>query len=174
MIVYLIGFMGSGKSYWGRRLAAHLGGSWRDLDLDVEMGERSTISTLFELHGEAGFRAIEQRYLHQTIEYPTTSNYLIISTGGGAPCFFDNMAWMKAHGTTIWLNPTPSTLAQRLWPEREKRPLLRDVPESAFQRLIEDKLRARTTYYAQADWEFCPEAYEDSEFLMKLADASNA
>jgi shikimate kinase len=166
MLVFLVGMMGSGKSYWGRKLATHLDMAWRDLDQDVEMGERSAVHDLFQQHGEAGFRVIEQLYLHRT--YPPAQP-TIVSTGGGAPCFFDNMAWMNQHGTTIWLAPESDIIATRIWPERHRRPLLKDVQLHDLQQFVKQKLRERVRYYAQAQHTFTPEAYSEADFLEVLA-----
>jgi len=118
--IYLVGFMGSGKSHWGKRLAEHLGRPFFDLDEVIEAGEGLTVSTLFSSIGENGFRELERRYLHQMEHQPPS----IVATGGGTPCFFDNMAWMNAQGTTVYLKISMPILHQRLVAGKGKRPLL--------------------------------------------------
>jgi shikimate kinase len=146
MKIYLIGFMGSGKSYVGTRLAAELSFDFLDLDAIIETAENQTIATIFEEKGEDYFRSIESFYL-KNIKH---NKNIVISTGGGTPCFFDNMDWMNDHGTTIFLNPTVDILYQRLQSETTKRPLLGDNSEETLRLFISQKLENRLKYYEKA------------------------
>jgi shikimate kinase len=138
--------MGSGKSYVGTRLAAELGFDFLDLDAIIETAENQTIATIFKEKGEAYFRNIESFYLKNTKINKNT----IISTGGGTPCFFDNMNWMNDHGITIFLNPTVDILCQRLQTETAKRPLLADNSAETLRLFISQKLENRLKYYEKA------------------------
>ena len=145
-IIFLIGMMGSGKSYWAQQIAAATNFNWMDLDAEIEKENSITIKEIFETEGEAAFRIKEKKALHKLAEY----NNIIIATGGGTPCFFDNMTWMNAHGTTIFINEPVSILVQRLQNEKAKRPLISQSSNESFQRLLVDKLAERLPFYSQA------------------------
>lgn len=146
-VIYLVGFMGCGKTYWGRRLSEVKGYGFADLDAMIEAGEEKTITQIFEETGEAGFRETERYYLHQTGSF---SQPTIVSTGGGAPCFFDNMDWMNRHGVTIFLDMPVPVLAERLWKGREKRPLLAGLERAEFEDFISVRLNTRLLFYMKA------------------------
>ncbi len=121
--LFLIGFMGCGKTYWGRRIAEALEMPFVDLDVCIEQGEQDSIAGLFARIGEDGFRALEQHYLHQLVELSPA----IVATGGGTPCFFDNLAWMQTHGVVLWLDVPLKALLPRLIGTAHQRPLLADA-----------------------------------------------
>ena len=146
-IIFLVGFMGSGKSYWGRRLADELDIEFVDLDQWIEAREGRTIIQLFQEKGETAFRELERDYLREAAESRFSR---VIATGGGAPCFFDNMEWMNNHGQTICLNVPVAVLAERLLPERTKRPLLANLQPVDLENFIKEKLQLRTSFYNKA------------------------
>lgn len=147
--IFLTGLMGSGKSYWGRQLAAHFRRPFLDLDKGIEMAERKPIADIFLYHGEDYFRRAEHITLLSLIEYPK----FVMSCGGGTPCFFDNMAVMKKAGVVIWLNPPLETLAQRLLPGRLKRPLIKDAHNEEDIVAILSKLTGqRKSFYEMSDY----------------------
>ena len=146
-ITYLVGFMGSGKTYTGQKMAEASGAHFIDLDAFIEQGEGRSIAELFADLGESGFRVLEREYLHRTIALPTP---LVVATGGGAPCFFDNMDWMNAHGRTIWLNVPVSVLVERLKPEKAQRPLIAEVADEDLEGFIREKLMGRGAFYGMA------------------------
>ena len=135
MNIYLVGFMGSGKSHVGSRLAKALSFSWLDLDdLIIERNQMS-VAQIFTNCGENFFRKEEQAALH-------TTAYLekhIISCGGGTPCFFDNMNWINRNGLSVFIDPSISILVQRLLPGREKRPLIRNKSTEELEDFISKK-----------------------------------
>lgn len=143
---FLIGFMGSGKTYQGTRLAKRLGVPFVDLDERIEAGEARTIPMIFEQQGEAAFRRIEQLYLHE-LEHEAPG---VVATGGGTPCFFDNMDWMNAHGTTVFLKTPVPVLAARLRTDPAVRPLLAGVPEDQLENHIARLLEQRAPFYNMA------------------------
>jgi shikimate kinase len=167
-MIFLVGFMGSGKSHWATRIAEHVGGQAVDLDTLIEQGEKSTVASIFEQKGEAHFRAVERAYLHRTVQLEGIS---VVATGGGTPCFFDNMDWMNQRGMTVFLKNNLPTLATRLWPERAMRPLLRDVQLVDFQFFIEKKYLERLPTYEQAHLHINPELYAETDFLTNIAAA---
>jgi len=151
MKIFLIGFMGSGKSFLGPRIASALDCPFWDLDDLIEEKAGQTISSIFETEGEARFRILEQQVLQETETLPSA----VISTGGGAACFFDNITWMNKHGLTIYLQTSATLLAERLQAEMEHRPLLAHLTPDELITFIENKVSAREVFYTQAQviWE---------------------
>ena len=150
MIIFLTGFMGCGKSYLGKALADQLGFGFLDLDALIEVGEGLGIAGIFDRVGEQAFREIEARYLRSLEGH----RHLVVATGGGAPCFFNNMDWMNGHGVSIYLHAEPSLLATRLAGEKEKRPLLRSLDDGQLLAFIESKYSERRPFYDQAHLQF--------------------
>ncbi|MCJ8211280.1 AAA family ATPase [Mucilaginibacter sp. RS28] len=146
MIIFLVGFMGSGKTTIGRKLASKLNFRFIDLDEQFEWEEATSIAKYFQQHGEEKFRKRESEVL-KTTNYPDNC---IVSTGGGLPCFFDNMEWMKAHGKVVYIQHNPKTLAQRLEHGKEERPLLHGKTMDELVEFITEKLAEREKYYIQA------------------------
>lgn len=146
MKIFLIGFMGCGKSTLGKKLAVKLGYDFVDLDHQIEKNIGTTIGSYFAAHGEAAFRKLESETL-KTFSYPANA---VIATGGGTPVFFDNMDWMNANGLTLYIEMSPAALAKRLESGKEKRPLLRDLHDDALIEFIEHKLAERDGFYKQA------------------------
>ena len=144
--VYLIGFMGCGKTSWGKKLAAGLGYNFIDLDHTLEAQVGCTIAEYFASHGEEAFRKLESEVLKQT-EYPEN---VIVSTGGGLPCFFDNMDWMNNHGQTLYIQLSPKGLASRLENAKTPRPVLQGKKGEELVEFIEHKLAERESFYLQA------------------------
>lgn len=144
--IYLIGFMGSGKSHVGKKLAASLYCPFVDLDQAIERYAGKKIREVFADEGEAYFRLIERRALQDTAFGPTR----IVATGGGTPCFFDNMQWINQHGLAIYLDADPEVLVERLWRGRVKRPLLNGLDQESLLAFINRKISERSFYYEQA------------------------
>jgi shikimate kinase len=146
-IIYIIGFMGSGKSTTGKRLAESMGWSFIDLDRKIEEIAGKTIPEIFETEGEAKFRITEAEALKSLY----SSKQTVISTGGGAPCYGDNMDFMLASGVTVYLKLTPGQLTERLLSSSTDRPLIKNIPDKELQGFIEEKLSFREAWYARAD-----------------------
>lgn len=144
-VVFLIGFMGCGKSTKAKQLANRLNCLVIDLDAVIVSQEGKTIAEYFAEYGEAAFRELESTTL-KTFNYPETC---VVATGGGLPCFFDNMDWMNANGKTVYLQMTPPQLVSRLH-NREKRPLLKGMDNEQLLAFVEMKLEERNTFYNQA------------------------
>jgi len=145
-LIFFVGFMGCGKTTWSRKLAAKLGYEFIDLDLVLEEQAGMSIAEYFSSFGEESFRELESAVLKQT-KYPENA---VVSTGGGLPCFFDNMEWMKANGKTVYIKLSPKTLADRLENGKAKRPLLRDKHGDELIAFITDKLSEREDFYLKA------------------------
>jgi len=146
MKVFLIGMMGSGKSYWGKLLAKKLKCGAYDLDYLVESAEEKTIAEMFEEDGEDHFRKNEAKILRWFAE----KKIYVLSTGGGTPCFHENMQWMNNQGITIWINEPVEVLAERLKPEKEHRPLIKELSDEALTDFLQQKLDQRRPFYSQA------------------------
>jgi shikimate kinase len=147
MIYFLIGFMGSGKTHWGRLWAAKHKIAFVDLDEQIEIAERKTVSEIFESKGEDYFRKVEADILRNHIFLNDT----IVACGGGTPCFHNNMEWMNAHGITVYITSTPEEILRRLNSAgRDKRPLLSKLNQAELLFFIEKKLKERQPFYTQA------------------------
>ena len=140
--------MGSGKSLIGKLLAEKLGLSFLDLDTQLEQKKGTSISVIFEENGEAAFRELEAACLRET----EPMHNLVVATGGGAPCFYQNIDWMNENGITVFLEVSPNVLAKRLRAETQKRPLLEGKSDSELSQFIEEKLESRLHFYSQAQF----------------------
>ncbi len=145
-LIFLIGFMGSGKTTHGRKLASFLKVDFIDLDEVFERQNNRTIANYFEVFGEEKFRQAESALLKNTV-YPENA---IISTGGGLPIFFDNIDWMKQHGTVVYLQVPPGIIAARLSNAKTERPLLQHKTGEELLQFITQKLAKREPVYTQA------------------------
>lgn len=183
MVVFLVGFMGSGKNWWGRSLAGKLDIPFFDLDAEVEKSTGMDIVSIFRDNGEAFFREKEMQVLSQLYENftgtiksnnsPVSSVNAIIATGGGTPCFGENMQWMNGHGLTVWLNPAITELVSRLEKETEKRPLLQGKSGNALTDFIDNKLAERKPFYNLARIEIKNTHIAVEEFINLLHNASD-
>jgi shikimate kinase len=146
--IFLIGFMGVGKSHWGRLLADQLSYDFIDLDDSVSAAAGGhTITQIFEQDGEDFFRQIESQSLEKHI---SNENHFVMACGGGAPCFLNNMDRMKRAGKVIWLKAGVDELLPRLMREKEKRPLISQLNEETLQAYILKKLGDRQLFYQEA------------------------
>ena len=146
-IVYIIGFMGSGKTTTGKKLASILRWSFIDLDTRIEEHTGMKIPELFSKYGEEYFRNIESEVLRNL----KSQTYTVISTGGGTPCHGNNMDFMLETGLTIYLKLTPAQLKSRLSESKGERPLLKDITNGTLQNFIETRLALREKFYSRAE-----------------------
>lgn len=144
--IFLIGYMGCGKSTLGRALGRTTGLQFIDLDNYIELRFHKTVSELFAEKGESGFREIERNMLHEVADFQN----VIIACGGGTPCFFDNMDYMSEHGTTVFLDASIGKLHSRLMRGRGKRPLIAQKNDEELLAFIEEALSKRMPYYRKA------------------------
>ncbi|HUV00457.1 MAG TPA: shikimate kinase [Bacteroidales bacterium] len=165
--IYIIGFMGSGKSTAGRKLASDLEWSFIDLDRKIEEYTVMKIPEIFSVHGEEYFREVEARVL-KNLEPETNT---VVSTGGGTPCFGDNMSHMLRTGLTIYLKMTPEQLKNRLSRSSAERPLLKNISNDKLQDYIEEKLAEREHWYNRAEI-IIDGLYGDSTFLLSVVKKS--
>jgi shikimate kinase len=146
MRIYLIGYMGSGKTTLGHQLASALGLLFIDLDKYIEERNYKTVPQLFSEFGEDEFRIRERKALEEVSDF----NDVVVSTGGGAPCFLDNMELMNRTGITLFLNIDIPTLVERLLKSKTDRPLIRGKSNEELTVFIHEMLRKRLPYYEQA------------------------
>lgn len=148
--VIIVGYMGVGKTTVGKGLAKLLNLDFIDLDKYIQNKYRKTIGELFREKGEEGFRKIEQQMLHEVVEFEN----IVLSTGGGAPCFFDNMDVMNRAGTTVYISATPQELAARLSASKTERPLIAGKSPDELIQFITKHLAERECYYKKAQIEY--------------------
>ena len=144
--IYLIGFMGSGKTTAGKRLASEIGWHFIDLDSVIEEKYGMPIDRIFMLSGEKTFREYET----ETLQSLSTEDNTVISVGGGAPCFFGNMDYMKKTGRVVYLKMTPAHLKKRIIEDHKKRPLIKGLNDPELEKFIELRLTDRELYYMKA------------------------
>jgi shikimate kinase len=144
--VYIIGFMGCGKSSAGKKLAKYLGWRFADLDEEIEIVAGKSIEDIFSSEGEDHFRKLES----MTLTNLKTDSDTIISTGGGTPCYNNNMDFMIKTGSVVYLRMTPGQLNSRLKGASTSRPLIKNINPNELLQYISDKLLEREIYYLKA------------------------
>jgi shikimate kinase len=148
MNIYLVGFMGCGKSTIGKKLAKKLGFEFIDLDAFVEEQAGTSIEKLFKVSGEDVFRKFERNCL-RVISQKTNQ---VVSTGGGTPCFFDNMNVINSTGMSVYLKMSADTLFSRLKQSKQPRPLVKDLNDDDLKAFINRKLEERESYYLRSQF----------------------
>jgi shikimate kinase len=147
MKIFLIGFMGSGKTHWGRQLSLKIGIPFFDLDEQISANAGKGIPEIFATDGEEKFRQVEKDALHIITE---SHDSFVMACGGGTPCYFNNIDYMNTAGTTIWINTPLGELHRRLVKEKAKRPLIRELSDDQLKNFIGRKYADRRIYYEQA------------------------
>jgi shikimate kinase len=146
MKIFLLGMTGSGKSYWKDIIAKRIRIPKYDLDHLVEGVEDRSIMQIFKESGEEHFRKMESIVL----KWFADKDQFILATGGGTPCFLDNMEWMNNHGLTIWLDEPVDLLLERLVPEKNQRPLIAKLSNKRLRNWLAEKTEERRHFYSQA------------------------
>lgn len=144
--IIIVGYMGSGKTTVGKALSKDMGIPFYDLDWYIESRMRKTVAQIFAERGEEGFRKIEYNMLHEVAEFEN----VIISCGGGTPCFFDNMDYMNEQGETVYLKASPEVLYGHLKMGKTERPLLKNKTPEEMQVFIAEQLEKREPFYSKA------------------------
>jgi shikimate kinase len=147
MIIYLVGFMGSGKSTVAKRLASDMELNFYDLDSLIETDSGSSIADIFQNQGEESFREIERRVLRTTGSLKSS----VIACGGGTPCFFDNISFMNSVGKTVYIEMSISQLLSRLEGAKSERPLLNGLKGDKLKLYIAKTLEERSHFYSKAN-----------------------
>ena len=148
MLIFIIGFMASGKSYWARRLAEKTGTQSIDLDQLIEKKEKMSLDDLIQRKGWDYFRQKEQEILKKIQK----KNITFIAVGGGTPCYFDNLIWMQSQGKVIYLKTPVELLLRRLQSDPNQRPLLRGKTSEQLAAFVANLLSEREEYYQKADF----------------------
>ena len=144
--IILVGYMGSGKTTVGKALSKETGLMFYDLDWYIESRMRKSVSQIFAERGEAAFRRMEYNMLHEVAEFED----VVISCGGGTPCFFDNMDYLNRQGDVVYLKATPEVLYRHLLMAKVERPLLKDKSPEELTAYITGHLAEREPFYARA------------------------
>jgi len=140
--------MGSGKTHWGKLLSEKLHMPLVDLDEKITEHTGVPISEIFDKQGEEYFRLLEKDLLHLFSE---SHESFIMATGGGTPCFYNNIDYLKKQGIVVWLNTSTESLYQRLIREKDKRPLIKNIPDAELKTYIIKKYSSRKIFYQQAN-----------------------
>ncbi len=148
MKIFFIGFMGSGKTHWGKQISEKLQIPFFDLDEQIISHEEKSITEIFSENGEEYFRLLEKDLLRIISE---SHENFVMACGGGTPCYYNNIDFMNKSGTSIWINTPIDTLFQRLIKEKETRPLIKNLSSEQLKRFIIKKFSDRKIYYEQAD-----------------------
>ena len=165
MKIFLIGFMGSGKTHYGRQLGEKLGLPFFDLDEQISSHVGKESVDYFQQDGEEGCRLTEKDLLHIITE---SHDSFVMACGGGSPCYFNNIDYMNNEGTTVWINTPADVLFDRLLKERERRPLIRDLSDDKLRRFIHKKFADRRIYYEQAEVKVEDEPMELDQLIEKI------
>ena len=144
--IILIGYMGAGKTTVGKALSKELNIPFYDLDWYIESRMRKTVAQIFAEKGEEGFRMIEHNMLHEVAEFED----VIISCGGGTPCFFDNMDYLNQQGQVVYLKASPEVLYKHLLMGKVERPLLKGKSPEELIIFIKEQLDKREPFYTKA------------------------
>lgn len=165
--IYIIGYMGAGKSGVAKRLAARIG--WQSCDTDSMFEEkyRITINDFFAKYGQDLFRKLESEILHSTAQMDN----VVVATGGGTPCFFDNMDFMNNNGLTVFLSMSAKSAAIRLSQTRKKRPLTKGLSGDELLHFVEQQYEQRLPFYTQAQMTFKAENCDVENMAITISNA---
>ncbi len=163
--IFLIGYMGSGKTTLGRALSVATGRRFIDLDHYIENRYCCSVRDIFQQHGEERFRQIERNMLHEVADFED----VIVACGGGTPCFYDNVDFMNEHGVTVFLDTPIDRLHSRLMRGRAKRPLIADKSDDELRTFIINALNERMPFYSKANHKFSSQLLEtESEVAVSV------
>ena len=161
MKIFLTGFMGSGKTTYGKIIAKELNFEFIDMDDYIEEAQGQTIADIFKTKGETEFRVIEKSILHKI----TGLQNIVVATGGGTPCFFNNMDVINQNGISVYLKGEVEFLFKMLVDGREHRPLLKGKTNEELITFIAEKLASREEYYNKAQLKVNPATFEIKKFI---------
>lgn len=165
--IFLIGYMGAGKTTLGKAFARSMGLTFIDLDWYIEERFHKTVRQIFEERTEEGFRELEKRMLHEVADFED----VVIATGGGTPCFFDNVEYMNQKGETVFLDVSQEVLFRRLKVAKQQRPLLVQKNDEELKAFIADALGKRLPHYSKAKHVFRADELEDKQQIQHSVDA---
>lgn len=166
MKIFLLGYMGSGKSTIGKRLSERLKMNFVDFDSYIEEETGRSIAEIFENDGEEQFRQLEHDYLKKIIDMDN----IVIALGGGTPCYHNNIELINKNGISVFISVSAEKLAQRLLKVKNKRPLIRNLNKKELRPFIEANLEERLPIYQKAHYIISTESYDEkqiTEYIMK-------
>ncbi len=162
--IFLIGFMASGKTSKGKKLARKLNVPFIDLDQEVERQEEQSISTIFDTQGEEYFRKLEAKIIRSY----SKDLEVVVALGGGTPCFHNNLRYINDVGTSVYMKRSESRILGRLRENKQKRPLIANLNDEELKVFIHTTMNTRTPYYEQANIVFDADNKQLSELIDKL------
>ena len=165
--IVLIGYMGSGKTTVGKALGKEIGLPFYDLDWYIESRMRKKVSQIFAERGEEGFRVIERNMLHEVAEFED----VIISCGGGTPCFFDNIDYLNGQGDVCYLKATPEVLYKHLLMGKVERPLIKGKSPEELIKFITEQVGKREEFYTKARYTLDVSLMDSFEKIQLSVDA---
>ncbi|NCI46056.1 shikimate kinase [Sediminibacterium soli] len=148
MKLFLLGMMGTGKTYWAKKLAKKWKTGCYDLDFLIASHEEKSIGELFSEDGEDYFRKSEAKVLRWFAE----KKNFVLAVGGGTPFYHENMNWMNKHGVTVWIDEPVPVLFERLKAERAHRPAIKELDDAGLLQFIQAKLLQRMPFYEKAQY----------------------
>lgn len=154
--LYIVGYMASGKTTFGRALAERIGWDFLDLDEELARREGKPVAAIMAESGEEGFRRLESKALKET----STLRKTVVACGGGTPCYRDNMEFMTLHGMTLWLVASPARMAERILEAGDTRPLVAGKRPEELEGFISIHLLRRQPFYCRAQWRLNAEHLE--------------
>ncbi len=165
--IILIGYMGSGKTTVGKALSKETGMMFYDLDWYIESRMHKTVAQIFAERGEEGFRKIEYNMLHEVAEFED----VIISCGGGTPCFFDNIDYLNSQGDVCYLKATPEVLYKHLLMGKVERPLIKGKSPEELIKFITEQVGKREEFYTKARYTLDVSLMDSFEKIQLSVDA---
>ena len=169
MRIFLIGYMCSGKSTVGKRLAKRLNYDFIDLDDFFEENYHISIEDFFEKYNEEAYRKLENKLLNDLLKFDN----VVISTGGGTPCFYDNMEIIKNNGVSIYLKMHEKSLETRILNSKKTRPVLKHVRKENLKEFIKNQIKEREEYYLKATYIIKGESVDYDEIERMLAEGKD-
>lgn len=163
--------MGAGKTHWGKVISKKLGIPFFDLDELIENDTEKTITEIFDQEGEEYFRTKECEILQWVSD---THESMVLSCGGGAPCFFNNIDYMNEKGITVWLDAPYDILLGRLRQQKSHRPLLKDLDDEQLKAYIVKKSNDRRIYYERAKVRIADHEIKAEDMLKMIFDETTA
>ncbi|BAX79667.1 shikimate kinase [Labilibaculum antarcticum] len=170
MKIFLIGYMGCGKSLWGKIVAEHYGFRFIDLDTLIEEREKLSVPEIFAKYDELGFRERE----HEALQSISDAGNFIVATGGGAPCFNKNMEEMNRRGTTLFIECSPQLLRDRITESDTERPLVKNFSQEELLNYIVSHLQHRIPFYEQSHYKLVSGNLELDDFTAILDPVINS
>ncbi len=169
--IFLVGYMGCGKSTLAKRVSRRLGWRMVDTDHEIELLEGASVTDIFHYEGEEHFRRMERRMIEREI---AGKEPVVVSTGGGLPAWQDNMALMNCAGLTVYIRRSAEQIASRLSPYgRQKRPKLRGLSDEELVAFMTENMNERAPWYEQAQLILDAGAYSDEELVQQILQELN-